>query len=82
MGLGIAITFFILNAVQQTSSRLTWSFARDNGFLFSKYLHRIHPTLEVPVYALVLNWFIVFVCGCIFLASSTGMCPNYADFIH
>jgi choline transport protein len=71
--IGIIMTMFILNAVQETSSRLTWSFARDNGLLFSNKISKIHPTLQVPVYALFLTYGMLVVCGCIFVASNTGM---------
>lgn len=62
--------FFALNATQQTSSRLTWSFARDNGLILSKQIGHIHPKLGVPVWALLLNAFVVFVMGCINLGSN------------
>jgi choline transport protein len=70
--LGVLLAFFVLNAICQTASRVTWSFARDNGLLFSRFLERIHPTLEAPVCAIMLNWFILVVFGCIFMASQTG----------
>ncbi|OQV10176.1 hypothetical protein CLAIMM_14211 [Cladophialophora immunda] len=69
---GIIMAFFALNAVQETTSRLAWSFARDNGLVFSKHLHRIHPRLQVPVWSLLLTWAILAICGCIYLASSTA----------
>lgn len=62
-----------LIAVQQTASRLTWSFARDDAISGSKrFLGHIHSTLEVPVWALVANNSIVFIIGCIYLGSSTA----------
>ncbi|KEF62511.1 uncharacterized protein A1O9_00484 [Exophiala aquamarina CBS 119918] len=69
---GVLIAWFVLNAVLQTSSRITWSFARDNALTFSKHLVKIHPKLEVPVFSLLLNYAILVVCGCIFLASRTA----------
>jgi choline transport protein len=75
---GVVLCWFILNAIVQTSSRITWSLARDNGLLFSRFFETIHPRLEVPVNALVLNWVILLICGCIFVASQTGKtvhCP-------
>jgi choline transport protein len=63
---------FALNASQQTASRLTWSFARDNALVFSKFIRRIHPSLGVPVYALFFNAFVVFIIGCIYLGSTTA----------
>ncbi|KAI9927590.1 hypothetical protein MW887_003209 [Aspergillus wentii] len=68
----VAIAFFSLNGCQQTSSRLTWAFARDNALIMSTYLGRIHPHLEVPVYALIANSAVIFIIGCIYLASSTA----------
>ncbi|KAL9567411.1 hypothetical protein ACKAV7_008486 [Fusarium commune] len=68
--LGIVMTLFILNAVIQTSSRITWALARDDALVFSKYFQQIHPSLGVPVRALLLNWSILAICGCVFLGSS------------
>lgn len=61
-----------LIAVQQTASRLTWSFARDNALIGSKFIGHIHPKLNVPVWALLANNAVVFIIGCIFLGSSTA----------
>lgn len=61
-----------LIAVQQTASRLTWSFARDNALIGSNWLGQIHSSLSVPVWALIVNSAIVFIIGCIFLGSSTA----------
>jgi choline transport protein len=63
---------FALNASQQTASRLTWSFARDDALVFSKFIGRIHKGLGVPVYALIFNAVIVFIIGCIYLGSTTA----------
>lgn len=62
--------YFALNATIQTASRLTWSFARDGGLIFSKRLGHIHKELGVPVWALLANAFVVFVMGCIYLGST------------
>ncbi|KEF53879.1 uncharacterized protein A1O9_10281 [Exophiala aquamarina CBS 119918] len=69
---GIFMAFFALNAVQETASRLTWSFARDNGLVFSTHLQRIHPRWQVPVWSLFITWGILAIYGCIFLGSSTA----------
>lgn len=68
----IGIGFFSLNATQQTASRLTWSLARDNSLVFSSILSRVHPTLQVPVWALVANFVVIFMTGLIYVGSSTG----------
>lgn len=40
--------------------------------MLSKYIGRIHTDLQVPVYALLANSAIIFIIGCIYLASSTA----------
>ncbi|KAK5946371.1 hypothetical protein PMZ80_000514 [Knufia obscura] len=64
--------YFALNATQQTASRLTWSFARDNGLVFSGKIGTIDSRLGVPVWALFFNATIVFIMGCIYLGSTTA----------
>ena len=65
-----------LNAVHQTASRLTWSFARDEALLFSNKLEVIHHSLGVPVLSLTLNWFLVLLVGIVYVCSSTGYSPR------
>ena len=60
-----------LIAVQQTASRLTWALARDNALLGSKWLSRIHPRWEVPIWALIVNNVVAGILGCIILGSSS-----------
>lgn len=69
------VTFVALNAVHQTASRMTWSFARDNALFGSKWLCRVHPTLNVPVYALVFNGVVVMLLGVVYVCSTTGTSP-------
>lgn len=66
------ISLFAITGAQQTASRLTWSFARDDALVFSRYLSRIHPDFQVPVWALLANCVCVFLLGCINLGSSTA----------
>lgn len=40
--------------------------------MLSKYIGRIHANLQVPVYALIANSAVIFIIGCIYLASSTA----------
>lgn len=68
----LVAAFAALSAIQQTASRLTWSFARDNAFIGSKFVRRIHPVLGIPVWGLIFNNIIVFIIGCIYLGSSTA----------
>ncbi|KAK2732417.1 hypothetical protein FQN55_004110 [Onygenales sp. PD_40] len=53
-------------------SRLCWSFARDRGLPFHAWLSKIHPTLDVPLFAHSFSCFIVSVLGLLYLGSSTA----------
>jgi choline transport protein len=64
--------FFALNATQQTASRLTWSFARDNALFGSSWLGKIDSKQQVPIAALVFNCAIMFIIGCIYLGSTSA----------
>lgn len=68
----LVIALFALNACQEVTSRLTWSFARDNAILGSKLLDRVHPRLQVPVWALLANAFVVLIIGCVYVGSTTA----------
>jgi choline transport protein len=68
----VACGFFAMIGCQQTASRLTWSFARDNAVVGSHWLGQIHPRYGVPVWALVTNSSVVFIIGCIYLGSTTA----------
>jgi len=68
----LIMVWFTLNAIYETTSRLIWSFARDDGFLFSRFLGKVNPKLDVPVWAILLNGFVVLVAGCIYLGSTTA----------
>jgi choline transport protein len=66
------IGFFAFNAGKQTSSRLTWAFARDDAIFLSKWLRRVHPTMGIPIYAYLFNDFIIIVILCIYLGSTAA----------
>ncbi|KAL2833979.1 amino acid/polyamine transporter I [Aspergillus pseudoustus] len=66
------ISCVALNAVHQTASRLTWSFARDDALFYSRKLASIHPSLGIPLYALILNGVCVFLVGIVYVCSSTA----------
>ena len=53
-------------------ARLCWSFSRDNGLPFSKYLSIIDPKLGVPLYAHIFLTFWVAVLGCLYLVSDSA----------
>ena len=54
-----------------TSARMSYAFARDRGLPFSRVFARVHPTLDVPLNALLWTtaWVVIF--GLIFLGSSS-----------
>ncbi|KAM0512602.1 hypothetical protein ACHAPE_008626 [Trichoderma viride] len=62
---------FTTVALVATSTRMSYAFARDRGMPFSHIFSRVHPTLDVPINALLWTtaWVIIF--GCIFLGSSS-----------
>ncbi|EED17152.1 choline transport protein, putative [Talaromyces stipitatus ATCC 10500] len=66
----VVIVLLVSNSIQQTTSRLIWSLARDDALLLSPWLSRL--TLEVPGPALLLNFVATFILGCIFLGSSAA----------
>ena len=53
-------------------SRLCWSFARDKGVPFSRYLSHVNPALDVPLRAHFVSCVIVAVLGCLYLGSYTA----------
>ncbi|RDK41434.1 amino acid transporter [Aspergillus phoenicis ATCC 13157] len=67
------VSFVALNAVHQTASRLTWSFARDDALFFSSRLSSIHPTLGVPVWAILLDGAAVLLVGIVYVCSTTAI---------
>ncbi|KAI5919577.1 amino acid/polyamine transporter I [Camillea tinctor] len=62
---------FTATTLMTTSSRMSYAFARDRGLPFSHILARVHPSLDVPLNALLWTaaWVVVF--GCIFLGSDS-----------
>lgn len=68
----LLMAVFALNGSQQTASRLTWSFARDNAIFGSRWLNKISPNQDVPIFALIFNFAIMFIIGCIYLGSTSA----------
>jgi choline transport protein len=69
----VVVSAVAFNAVHQTASRLTWSFARDDALFFSRRFASVHPSLNVPVYSLLLNGLLVLLIGIVYVCSTTGM---------
>ncbi|KAI0021752.1 amino acid/polyamine transporter I [Xylariomycetidae sp. FL0641] len=62
---------FTSTTLMTTSSRMSYAFARDRGLPFSHLFARVHPSLDVPLNALLwtAGWVVIF--GCIFLGSDS-----------
>jgi amino acid transporter len=63
------IAFFNIFA---SVSRLAWAFARDRGLPFSKTFSYVHPTLKMPLNALILIGVCLFLLAIVNIASSTA----------
>ncbi|KAB8070544.1 amino acid/polyamine transporter I [Aspergillus leporis] len=68
----LTVSIVALNAVHQTASRLTWSFARDEALFYSNKLAAVNPTLGVPIWATLLDGLCVLLVGIIYVASSNA----------
>lgn len=69
----IIIGIFIIIAIFQTTSRLIWAFARDRGTFCAPQLATLSPSLlEIPANALILTSGLLFLCGCLSLASTAA----------
>ncbi|KAJ3467546.1 hypothetical protein MRS44_005110 [Fusarium solani] len=68
----IVCMVFTATAIMTTSARMTYAFARDRGLPFSNVWAVVHPTLDVPLNALLWTtaWVIIF--GLILLGSSSA----------
>lgn len=49
----LLLTWVCATGITTTGSRMTWSFARDRGLPFSKYLMRVSPRTKVPTIAVI-----------------------------
>lgn len=66
------MVFFALNGAHQTASRMLWSFARDDALVGSRRLKQMSARQGVPIWALVANFAVMFVIGCIYLGSTSA----------
>ncbi|OAL02849.1 amino acid transporter [Phaeosphaeriaceae sp. SRC1lsM3a] len=66
------IIFLALFNIFASVSRLVWVFARDNGLPFSNFFAYVHPTLHLPLNALLLIGTIVTCLSLIYIASATA----------
>ncbi|CAG8055373.1 unnamed protein product [Penicillium nalgiovense] len=63
---------FAIISVMTTSSRMIFAFARDGGLPASRFFAKVHPTLKLPLNALILSVVVVIAFGCIFLGSTSA----------
>ncbi|KAL9051905.1 MAG: hypothetical protein Q9206_004520 [Seirophora lacunosa] len=66
--LGICATIAFL----ASSSRMTWSFARDRGLPLSKYLGKVEPRSSIPLIAIITTVIISILLSLINIGSSTA----------
>ncbi|KAI1262204.1 amino acid/polyamine transporter I [Xylariaceae sp. FL1019] len=55
-----------------TASRMVWSFARDRGIPFHRYIRMVHPRTRVPIVAIVIVTVIPCLLNLIYIGSSTA----------
>ena len=68
----IATGIWCLVASHTWQSRLCWSFARDGGLPFSKFLSHVDRRVDVPLRAHLVSSFIVTLLGLLYLGSYTA----------
>jgi amino acid transporter len=78
-GGGLGLTFLVLGvtmfcsiSITVAASRCTWAFARDEAIPGARLFATVHPTLNVPVNALVLVTVVQMLLGLINLGSSSA----------
>lgn len=59
-------------AALTTASRMTFAFARDGGLPLSSVWWKVHPSLGVPLNALLVDVAVVVAFGCIYLGSTVA----------
>lgn len=68
----IALTWACATGIMTTASRMTWSFARDRGLPFSKYIGRVNPRTKIPVTAVLTVTGIAALLTLIYIGSATA----------
>lgn len=58
--------------IMATASRLLWSFARDNGVPFSKYISRVDPSTALPLYSILVSTMISLLLALINIGSTAA----------
>ncbi|SCU98825.1 LAFA_0G20340g1_1 [Lachancea sp. 'fantastica'] len=65
-------SFGCVIACHTWQARLCWSFARDEGLPFSKFMSKINPQLGIPLNAHLVSSFLIVLLGVLYLASTTA----------
>ena len=68
----LALTWACSIGITTTASRMTWSFARDNGLPASKWLAKVNPRTKVPVNAVITVTVIAALLTLIYIGSYTA----------
>ncbi|KAI1373486.1 amino acid/polyamine transporter I [Hypoxylon crocopeplum] len=68
----IVIVWCAVIGFAATANRMTWSFARDHGLPFHKYIRKVHARTRVPVVAVVVVNLIPCLLHLIYIGSSTA----------
>jgi amino acid transporter len=68
----LVVTVFCSISITVAASRCTWAFARDDAIPGARWFAKVHPTLKVPVWSLVLVTIVQLLLGLINLGSSSA----------
>jgi choline transport protein len=68
----LALTWACALGITTTASRMTWSFARDKGTPFSKYMSKVNPRTKVPNVAIIVVTVLAALLTLIYIGSYTA----------
>jgi choline transport protein len=68
----LALTWSCAIGITTTASRMTWSFARDRGTPFSKFLGKVAPWNKIPINAIFVVCAFAMALQCIYFGSSVA----------
>ncbi|KAI0883455.1 amino acid/polyamine transporter I [Annulohypoxylon maeteangense] len=68
----VAIIWCAVIGFAATASRMTWSFARDHGLPFHRFIRKVDPRTRVPIVAVVVVTVIPCLLNLIYIGSSTA----------
>ncbi|KAK5117875.1 hypothetical protein LTR85_008649 [Meristemomyces frigidus] len=68
----LILTWACAIGITTTASRMTWSFARDNGLPFSRFISKVYPRTAIPVNAVLVVCFIAALLTLIYIGSYTA----------